>query len=76
MVSDEYAVSAVIRWDEHGQVTVLWEMESSTYGFSVAPEIFDQMNIGPVDLEDTSNAPVVLQLLSFDNLFEQKEWEE
>ena len=65
-MSDEYATRAVIRWDEFGQVLILWEMENSTYGFSVAPEIFDQMNLGPLDLEDAPNAPVVMQLMVFD----------
>lgn len=65
-MSDEYITRGVIRWDDHGQVLVLWEMENSTYGFTVAPEIFDQMNIGPLDIEDTSMAPVVMQLLSFE----------
>ena len=56
-------MDAVIRWGDDGQVTVLWEMESSTYGFVVAPQLLDQMNIGEGDV---AMAPVVMQLMVFD----------
>lgn len=66
-MSDEYATDAVVRWGDDGQVSVFFELQGSAYGFTTAPEIFDEMHLGDVDYKDATEAqaPVVMQLLSF-----------
>lgn len=66
-MSDEYASEAIIRWDEHGQVQLLWEMEGHVYGISVAPEIYDQMLLDVESFDEVRDqTPLVLQLLTWD----------
>lgn len=66
-MSDEYLSEAIVRWDNHGQVQLLWEMEGSVYGLSVAPEIYDQMHLGVESFDEVRDqTPTVLQLLTWD----------
>lgn len=67
-MSDEYLSDAVIRWEDDGQVNVMWELHGNVYGFSIAPEMFDQMLL-PVDSFDEvrDQTPVVLQLLTWND---------
>lgn len=69
-MSDEYASDAIIRWEDDGQVNVMWEANGHIYGFSVAPEIFDEMLL-PLDsfdeVRDHTPRPVVMQLLTWNN---------
>lgn len=67
-MSDEYVSEALIRWEDDGQVRLMWELQGSVYGISIAPEIFDQMHL-PVDSFDEvrDQTPVVLQLLTWND---------
>lgn len=67
-MSDEYLTDAIVRWDDHGQVQLLWEMEGRVYGLSVAPEIYDQMLLAVESFNEVRDQPpVVLQLLTWDH---------
>lgn len=66
-MSDEYLSDAIIRWEDDGQVNVMWELQGSVYGFSIAPEMFDQMHLPVASFDEVRDqTPVVLQLLTFD----------
>lgn len=67
-VSDQYVSEALIRWEDDGQVRLMWELQGSVYGLSVAPEMFDQMQL-PVDSFDQvrNQTPVLMQLMVFDD---------
>lgn len=66
-MSDTYATSAIVRWDDEGAVTVAWELEGNTYGIRVDQIIFDQMLLDSERIEDQHpDAPVVLQLMVMD----------